>query len=231
MDCHSQFINVTGTDNKPIVFFNSSVQIQNWNNNVSEIILCGADYSVIDNLTMNYTDKKNNGLILVATQHTNITNSLFANLYEGIFIKYGSNYNQLVNITTVDNYQGIYLRYADSNTFENTSVTGGDYGVDIETSKRNRDLIVKEMSEIKGIECPKPPGAFYIFPTAEKLGLSGTDLMFKLLDHGVAIAPGELFGENFKHHFRMCYAMPENLVKEGLERIKNFFQRLEQGVE
>jgi len=43
MDCHSQFINVTGTDNKPIVFFNSSVHIQNWNNNVSEIIL---DYSV-----------------------------------------------------------------------------------------------------------------------------------------------------------------------------------------
>jgi len=72
MDWHSQFINVTGTDNKPIVFFNSSVNIQNWNNNVSEIILCGADYSVIDNLTMNHTDKKNNALILLATQHTNI---------------------------------------------------------------------------------------------------------------------------------------------------------------
>ena len=100
----------------------------------------------------------------------------------------------------------------------------------VETCRRNRDLIVKEMSEIEGIECPKPPGAFYIFPAAEKLGLSGTDLMFKLLDHGVAIAPGELFGEDFKYHFRMCYAMPEDLVKEGLERMKSFFQQLKQGV-
>jgi len=129
MKCHSQFINVTGTDNKPIVFFNSSIQIQSWNNNVSEIILCGADYSVIDNLTMNHTDKKNNGLILVATQHANITNSVFANLYQ-IFIGFGSYqpmYNRFINITVVDAY--VYLRYAASNTFENISVTGGDYGI------------------------------------------------------------------------------------------------------
>ena len=138
MDCHSQFINVTGTDNKPIVFFNSSVHIQDWNNNVSEIILCHADYSVIDNLTMNHTDRKNNGLFFVATQHTNITNSVFANLYQGISITAGSDYNWLVNITAVDNYRyGIYLRYADSNTFENISVTGGDSGVEIEVSLYN----------------------------------------------------------------------------------------------
>jgi len=133
MDCHSQFVNVTGTDNKPIVFFNSSVHIQNWNNNVSEIILCGADYSVIDNLTMNHTDKNNNGLILTATQHANITNSLFANLREGIFV-YGGNYNKITNITLLDiSFKTIDLKYeADYNIFENISTRGGKYGIYID---------------------------------------------------------------------------------------------------
>ncbi|RLI94747.1 MAG: hypothetical protein DRO94_02100, partial [Candidatus Altiarchaeales archaeon] len=153
MDCHSQFINVTGTDNKPIVFFNSSVHIQNWNNNVSEIILCGADYSTIDNLTMNHTDKKNNGLILIATKYTNITNSVFANLYRGIYLGYNvyyPMYNKFANITVTDCDVGILLRYACSNTFENITIANiTSYGIYIDYTSHNNvfDKITVKNSE------------------------------------------------------------------------------------
>ena len=50
--CDSYFSNVTGTNGKPIVYYNTTVTIEDWNNNVSSIILCNADDSVINNLTL-----------------------------------------------------------------------------------------------------------------------------------------------------------------------------------
>ncbi len=116
-DCHSSFQNVIGTGNKPILFFNTTTTIKNWNNNVSEIILCHADNSIIDNLTL--IGSGNNGLIITATYYTNITNSYFENLYDGIYLD-SSNSNALTNITTNSNIDnGIYLSYSDSNNFTN----------------------------------------------------------------------------------------------------------------
>ena len=31
-DCHAEFINVTGTDDKPILFYNDSITIEDWDN-------------------------------------------------------------------------------------------------------------------------------------------------------------------------------------------------------
>ena len=93
----------------------------------------------------------------------------------------------------------------------------------IELCRSNRDYIVRELGSIEGIECPKPPGAFYIFPSAEGLGIHSDILMKELLDYSVAIAPGYLFGTEFKYHFRICYAMPKEEVVEGIERMKKYF--------
>lgn len=88
--------------------------------------------------------------------------------------------------------------------------------------RRNRDYIVKELSGIEGIECPKPPGAFYLFPSAEGLGVSSDVLVKELMEYGVAVTPGYLFGSEFKYYFRICYAMPEEDVIEGIKRLKNY---------
>ncbi len=97
--CSAAFENVIGTSNKPIVFYNHSVTIKDWNNNVSEIILCNADNSLIDNLNME--GGGNDGLILTGgTESTTIRNSKFRNLKSGIYLYYASNnliYNNLFN--------------------------------------------------------------------------------------------------------------------------------------
>ena len=108
-DCDNELINVTGTDNKPIVYFNDTVTIQNWNNNASEIILCNADNSVIDNVTMDHTDKENNGIFLVRTDNVDISNIGVYDTYYGIYL-YRSSSNTLTNITANSNtYYGINL--------------------------------------------------------------------------------------------------------------------------
>jgi len=127
---------VIGTDNKPIVFYNTTVNIQDWNNNVSEIILCGADGSTIDNLTMDYTDVENNKFLIVATQNSNISNSVFIDVWRGIYSLH-SNSNTFTNITTNSNAQGIYIQYSDSNTFTNITANSNSQGIHIQYSDSN----------------------------------------------------------------------------------------------
>ena len=93
----------------------------------------------------------------------------------------------------------------------------------IKLCRFNRDYIVKELNSINGIECPKPPGAFYLFPSIEALGIHSDVLVRDLLSYGVAVAPGYLFGSEFKYYFRICYALPKEMVISGIERMKKYF--------
>ncbi|MEA3514986.1 MAG: NosD domain-containing protein [Nanoarchaeota archaeon] len=128
-DCSCTLKNITGTDDKPIVFYNSSVNLNNWNNNASEIILCGADHTIIDNLTLDHTDEKNNALLITATQNASITNSDFSNLEYGIYLDY-SDSNFISNITSnLHDMSGLQMGYSDSNRFTNilSNSNGGGF--------------------------------------------------------------------------------------------------------
>jgi len=118
------------------VFYNTTVNIQDWNNNASEIILCGADNSTIDNITMDHTDDENNGLLIVATQNSTITNSVFTDLRYGIYPMY-SDSNTFTNITANSNTNGIYSSYSNSNTFTNMTLNSNGRGMDIQVSNSN----------------------------------------------------------------------------------------------
>ena len=93
----------------------------------------------------------------------------------------------------------------------------------VKLCRSNRDYIVKELGSIDGVECPKPPGAFYLFPSIEALGIHSDVLVRELLSHGVAVAPGHLFGAEFKYYFRVCYALPKEMVVVGIDRMKKYF--------
>ena len=92
-----------------------------------------------------------------------------------------------------------------------------------EFSKR-RDVIYKEISEIKKISVPKPRGAFYIYPNVEKY-LTGDniktslDLANYLLEEGkVAVVPGIGFGT--EGYIRISYSTSMDNILEGVKRIK-----------
>ncbi|PCJ32263.1 MAG: aspartate aminotransferase [Alphaproteobacteria bacterium] len=95
--------------------------------------------------------------------------------------------------------------------------------------QKRRDMVVEKLSEIDGIICPKPEGAFYVYPSIA--GLIGkktpagavieTDLDFCtyiLEAEGVAAVHGEAFG--LSPHFRVSYATAESALTEACIRIK-----------
>lgn len=95
--------------------------------------------------------------------------------------------------------------------------------------KTRRDLVVDMLNQAKGIQCRKPEGAFYVYPSCEgtigKTTPDGkvieTDLDFAtyLLDSvGVAVVFGTAFG--LAPHFRISYATSDALLKDACERIQ-----------
>ncbi|MEL7167116.1 MAG: pyridoxal phosphate-dependent aminotransferase [Pseudomonadota bacterium] len=96
---------------------------------------------------------------------------------------------------------------------------------------RRRDLVVSRLNAIPGITCPKPDGAFYVYPSIA--GLIGkrapdgrvleTDADFAeaLLQHsGVAVVFGAAFG--LSPHFRVSYATSDSALQEACTRIEAF---------
>ncbi|RLI91232.1 MAG: hypothetical protein DRO95_04750, partial [Candidatus Altiarchaeales archaeon] len=137
MYCDNQLIEVMGTDNKPIVYYNSTTTIENWDNNVSAIILCDADNSVINNVTLDHTDKKNNMILLHWTSNTSISNVEVVDLYYGVYLD-SSDSNTLTNITANSNSNdGIYLDYSSLNTLTNITANSNRFGIHLHYSSSN----------------------------------------------------------------------------------------------
>jgi aminotransferase len=82
--------------------------------------------------------------------------------------------------------------------------------------KRRREFIVDGLNDL-GLECHKPQGAFYVFPNITQTGMSSqqfADLM--LNEAGVAICPGNYFGESGEGYVRLCYANSLENIKKGM---------------
>jgi len=93
--------------------------------------------------------------------------------------------------------------------------------------KSRRDLIVDGLNNIKNISCPKPSGAFYVFPNITKTGLSSESFANRLLEeNGVATLSGESFGEEGKGYIRISFANSKDNISEALNRIEDFVNKL-----
>jgi aspartate aminotransferase len=97
-----------------------------------------------------------------------------------------------------------------------------------------RDQVMAVMDSIPGIVCPKPQGAFYVFPDVSayfgkshdgKKIANDIDLCNALLESkGVACVPGSAFGE--PRGLRISYTCPTPQLAPGLERFREFFAEL-----
>jgi len=88
--------------------------------------------------------------------------------------------------------------------------------------KRRREFVVDRLNNL-GLECRKPDGAFYVFPSIKKTGFKSLDFAQKLLkEEKVAVVPGTAFGREFDDYIRISYASSLDNLKEALTRIENF---------
>lgn len=97
----------------------------------------------------------------------------------------------------------------------------------VETFRERRDLVIEGLSQIKGIEYQVPHGAFYIFPKISDIGLSSTEFCQRALEEtGVALVPGNAFGENGEGFIRLAYACSSEEIKDAMALLKRFVEEL-----
>ncbi|MFG1391078.1 aminotransferase class I/II-fold pyridoxal phosphate-dependent enzyme, partial [Acidiplasma aeolicum] len=86
---------------------------------------------------------------------------------------------------------------------------------------KRRMLALSLLKEIDGINVYEPEGAFYIFPGYNK-DIKSSELAMDLLNNqNVIITPGLPFGA--EKHFRISYATSDDVITEGISRIKKYF--------
>jgi len=157
--------NNTGSGNRPIMYYNSPTNIKN--KEFSQLFLCGADHSNIENVTVaGSAIHQNNGVVMIYTDYSNITNLDSSNNWYGIEI-YKGHHNTLTNIKANNNSDfgisitadaldeflknnlvgnevnnnskyGIFLKYADNNIIAENEAHDNKYsGIYLFQSKEN----------------------------------------------------------------------------------------------
>ncbi len=101
--------------------------------------------------------------------------------------------------------------------------------------KERRDLVVSMLNKAKGLHCPTPEGAFYVYPSCAgtigrktpdgKVIRNDTDFVTYLLESvGVAVVQGEAFG--LSPHFRISYATSTEQLRDACTRIQKACEAL-----
>ena len=95
-----------------------------------------------------------------------------------------------------------------------------------EEYNQRRRYLVNALREM-GFDCFEPLGAFYVFPSIKKFGLSSEEFCEKLLmEERVMVVPGNAFGESGEGFIRISYAYSLDQLKKAMERIKSFVSKL-----
>ncbi len=109
------------------------------------------------------------------------------------------------------------------------ALKSGEKNVDHMVAEYNhrRRLIYNGFRQM-GLECFEPKGAFYIFPSIKKTGLTSLEFAEQLLmAEKVALVPGNAFGDSGEGFVRCSYATSTKNIIEALERIGRFVASLQ----
>jgi aspartate aminotransferase len=105
----------------------------------------------------------------------------------------------------------------------------------VKSFQERRDLVVSMLNQAKGIRCPKPEGAFYVYPSCKgvigktsregkKIGNDEDFATALLQEEGVAVVHGAAFG--LSPFFRISYATGIEALEEACRRIQRFCANL-----
>ncbi len=101
-----------------------------------------------------------------------------------------------------------------------------DVGEMVDEYRRRRNFLASSFKEM-GLECHRPLGAFYAFPSVAKFKIPSREFALKFLhEERVAIVPGTAFGDCGEGFVRCAYATNLDNIKEAMVRLNRFIGRL-----
>jgi len=90
---------------------------------------------------------------------------------------------------------------------------------------RRREYLLTSFKEL-GIDCFDAHGAFYLFPSIKKFGMSSRDFCLKLLhEHNVLVVPGTAFGDSGESFIRISYSANMRKLKSFVDVLKSLINR------
>ncbi|MGN0515124.1 MAG: pyridoxal phosphate-dependent aminotransferase [Lachnospiraceae bacterium] len=96
----------------------------------------------------------------------------------------------------------------------------------VEAYNQRRRFLLNAFKEM-GLDCFEPYGAFYVFPSIKKFGMTSDEFATRLLkEEKVAVVPGTAFGDCGEGFLRISYAYSIDNLKIATERLSNFVKRL-----
>lgn len=110
------------------------------------------------------------------------------------------------------------------------ALRNGDKDVEMmcESYNQRRRYLLNAFREM-GMECFEPYGAFYMFPSIKKYGMTSDEFATRLLnEEKVAVVPGTAFGACGEGFLRVSYAYSLEDLKKALDCIRRFIERLEE---
>ena len=97
-----------------------------------------------------------------------------------------------------------------------------------EAYNQRRRYLLHEFDRM-GLQCFEPNGAFYVFPSIKRFGMSSEEFATRLLEEEkVAIVPGTAFGDCGEGYLRVSYAYSLEDLKEALSRFERFVKKLDE---
>lgn len=95
-----------------------------------------------------------------------------------------------------------------------------------EAYDQRRKFLLKAFADM-GIDCFEPYGAFYVFPSIQRYGMTSDEFAMRLLnEERIAVVPGTAFGDSGEGFLRISYAYSIDSLRFALERIERFVKRL-----
>ena len=108
------------------------------------------------------------------------------------------------------------------------ALKNGDEDVRIMREEYNhrRRYLLNEFKRL-GLPCFEPFGAFYVFPSIKKFGMSSDEFCTRLLkEEKLAVVPGTAFGDCGEGFIRISYAYSLDNLKLAMERLERFLKKI-----
>ncbi len=87
-----------------------------------------------------------------------------------------------------------------------------------------RSFVLRRLAEI-GLDVNTPEGAFYVFPSVQRFGMTSAEFCDRLLtEAGIAVTPGSAFGA--EGYVRISYCCAMEALEKGMDRLERFIHSL-----
>ena len=119
-------------------------------------------------------------------------------------------------------------QYAALSAIESDQSVVADFKKEYE---KRRELVVEMLAATERLKLIKPEGAYFAFPRFnfnDENKIDDYNLALRILKEAkVGVVPGSAFGPGGENHIRISFGVEEEKLKEGLERLVDFINKLE----